>query len=174
VLEVGQAATVTVASTDTVLTGSVSSIGILNASTTSTPSYTVLVAIDPTEEPLFDGSSAQVVVTVAGSGETLTVPSSAVHVDGSTVTVQVLADDVATDVVVERGAAGTELTEITSGLEEGDEVVLADLTQSLVSDDATEESSGLSGLSGDTEEAETPQFPSGGFGGGQMGTRPGS
>ncbi|WP_448631836.1 hypothetical protein [Cellulomonas soli] len=120
-------------------------------------------------------------VTVAGGEQVLTVPSSAVHLDGSTVTVQVLTDGVAQDVEVTRGAVGTELTEITEGLSEGDEVVLADLTQEMVSDESST-STGLSGLSGSTDEGSTSgrqmpdfsggQMPSGGFGG--MGAPPGS
>ncbi|GHS89070.1 hypothetical protein AGMMS50218_14450 [Actinomycetota bacterium] len=176
VLDVGQAAAITAGSTDAALTGVVSSIGILDASSTSEPSYTVLVAVDATDAPLYDGGSAQVVITVAGSGDALTVPSSAVHVDGSSVTVQVLRDGAVSDVEVVCGAVGPELTEITSGLTEGDEVVLADLTQALVGDDSTTES-GLTGLSGSTDETQfgTGQLPAGGFGGGQMmGGPPGS
>jgi multidrug efflux pump subunit AcrA (membrane-fusion protein) len=166
IVEVGQTADLEVPVTDQVLTGTVSSIGVLNASTTSsTPSYTVNVAVDPTDVQLYDGSSAQVHVTVAGGDQVLTVPSSAVHLDGSAVTVQVLRDGVAEDVEVTRGAVGSELTEITEGLSEGDQVVLADLTQAIVSDDSST-STGLSGLSGSTEQEQTFQRPD--FSGGQM------
>lgn len=150
-VEVGQPATVQVTSSDEDLTGTVTGVGILNASTTSTdPTYTVDIALDPTEAALFNGSSAQVSIAVAASDQTLTVPSSAVHLDGSTTTVRVLRDGAVEDVEVERGAVGSELTEIVSGLSEGDEVVLADLGQAMVSDD--EETGGLSGLGGGSTE----------------------
>jgi len=164
VVKVGQTAAVTVPSSGQTLTGTVSSIGVLDVSSTATPEYDVVVALDPSSEPLFDGSSAQVVVTVAGTGDVLTVPTSAVHVDGSKVTVQVLADGAVTDVAVERGAVGTELTEITSGLTAGQVVVLADRNQVMKSSSSTSKSSsGL--LSGTTQQGRgAGQFGSG-FGG---------
>ncbi|MGV8966030.1 MAG: biotin/lipoyl-binding protein [Cellulomonas sp.] len=141
-VDVGQSASLTAASTTAGLTGKVSSIGVLNTSTSSSdPAYTVVIAIDPTSEPLFNGASAQVVVTVASKEGVLSVPTSAVHVDGSSTTVQVLdGDGFAAEVTVEIGAIGSELTEILSGLTEGDEVVLADLSEVLVSDTSTDSS----------------------------------
>ena len=115
-MSVGQTAQVTTPSTDAALTATVSSIGVLDTSTTADPAYTVELAVDPTEEKLYDGASAQVRITVAGADEVLTVPTSAVHVDGTTATVQVLEDGTPTEVTVTRGAVGTERTEITDGL----------------------------------------------------------
>ncbi|MET0433824.1 MAG: biotin/lipoyl-binding protein, partial [Cellulomonas sp.] len=172
-VEVGQEAALSVRTSDEALTGTVSAVGILNASTTSSdPTYTVDIAVDPEDVALYNGSSAQVSIAVAASDETLTVPSSAVHLDGSTATVQVLSGGTVESVEVARGAVGPELTEIASGLTEGDEVVLADLSQSLVSDDSGS-SSGLSGLGGTTDDVSSGQgqasFPGGGgFGGGQL------
>ena len=51
--------------------------------------------------------------------------------DGETATVQVPNGDETETVTVEIGAIGAALTEITSGLEEGQEVVLADLDEPL-------------------------------------------
>lgn len=180
-VEVGQEAALSVRTGDEDLTGTVTAVGILNASTTSSdPTYTVDIAVDPADVTLYDGSSAQVSIAVAASEQTLTVPSSAVHLDGSTATVQVLRDGSVESVEVERGAVGAELTEVVSGLSAGDEVVLADLSQSLVADDA-ESGSGLSGLGGSTDDSSSGQgqmtFPGGGgFGGGQLpaGGPPGS
>ena len=149
---VGQPAKTTVASTDQVLTGAVSSIGILDVSTSSTPAYTVVVTLDPTDERLFDGASARVTITVSGNEATLTVPTSAVHVDGTAKTVTVLRDGEPVVVDVETGAVGDERTEILSGLAAGDEVVLADLSKPLTEDEGTN-TTGLSGLGGDSEEA---------------------
>ncbi len=143
---VGQEASVTVGSTDEVLHGTVSSIGVLDVSDGSTPEYTVVVTLDDTDAPLFEGASAQVTITVAGDDATLTVPTSAVHVADGEATVAVLRGGEPTDVVVQIGAVGAELTEIRSGLADGDEVVLADLRQSL---DGEATDTGLTGL-GDT------------------------
>ena len=161
-VEVGARAEVTAASTPEVLVGAVSSIGVLNALTsTSDPSYTVIVAVDVTEEPLSDGASAQIVITVADEDDTLTVPSSAVHVDGAATTVQVLSAGAVRDVAVEVGAVGSELTEVVSGLTEGDEVVLADLSEVLVSDDEGSTGSSLSSLTGSTGRTGPTGMPDG-------------
>src|SRR5665647_2330958 len=93
------------------LTGQVSSVGILDVSTSSTPAYTVVISVDATQARLFDGASAQIVISLGGNEETLTVPTSAVHVDGTTVTVTVLRDGAPVDVEVQTGAVGSELTE---------------------------------------------------------------
>jgi HlyD family secretion protein len=161
VVEVGQTAQVTVASTDEVLTGRVSSIGVLNVSESSTPSYTVVITLDPTDARLFDGASAQAAIGVGGNEQTLTVPTSAVHVLAGATTVTVLRDGEPVEVEVTTGAVGSELTEVLSGLEAGEVVVLADLTQSLTGDDA-ETDSGLTGLggSGTTEVVIRGELPS--------------
>lgn len=144
-VKVGQTATALVPSTSTQLTGKVSSIGVLNVSSTSTPEYDLVVALDATKDRLFDGSSAQVAIAVAATGQVVTVPTSAVHVSGQSATVQVLANGQVSDVTVQRGAVGAQLTEITSGLTVGQVVVLADRNQQLPSS-STNQSSGLSGL----------------------------
>ena len=101
IVKVGQTAQVTTPSTDATLTGTVSSIGVLDTSTTADPAYTVELALDPTDAQLYDGASAQVHLSVAGADQVLTVPTSAVHVDGATATVQVLKDGTPTDVTVD-------------------------------------------------------------------------
>lgn len=142
-VKVGQKVAITVPSTTATLAGTVSSIGVLDVSSTSTPSYAVTVAVSPTSEKLYGGSSAQLVITVAGTGQVLTVPTSAVHVEGQTATVKVLDNGTAKDVTVQRGAVGSELTQITSGLTEGQKVVLADLSVPMVSSTRSSSSTGL-------------------------------
>ncbi len=167
-VHVGQTATVVVAGVEEDLGAAVTSIGILDVSTTSTPSYTVVLAVDPTQAVLFDGSSAQVSIDVAAQDATLTVPTSAVHRTAAGATVQQLVDGSLVDVEVGIGTVGTERTEISSGLVEGDQVVLADLTTPLVSD-STSTDGGLSGLGADTS---TTPTDAGGPGGGAPAGRP--
>ncbi len=162
-LAVGQRATVQVASSAEPLAGAVSSIGVLNVSDTSSPEYAVVVALEPTAARLFDGSAAQVTIAVAGTGQVLTVPTSAVRVEGRTSTVRVLEGDEVTEVEVERGAVGTELTEIVSGLSEGQRVVLADRSEPLDTGSSSS-SSGLSSLtSGGRQGGLTVTGPGGGI-----------
>lgn len=158
-LAVGQPVTATVSSTDTELTGAIASIGVLAASSTSSePTYPVVIALDPVDAWLWEGSSADVVIEVGASAETLTVPTSAVHTSGGVTTVQVLDGDEVTDVEVTVGTVGVELTEVLDGLTEGAQVVLADLTEPMTTDEATE--TGLTGL-GAEEESQTPTMPGG-------------
>ncbi|MCL2091233.1 MAG: HlyD family efflux transporter periplasmic adaptor subunit [Micrococcales bacterium] len=170
VVQVGQSASVTVPSTDQTLDGTVTSIGVLNVSTDATPQYTVTVLLVATAAPLYDGSSAQVTITVAGASDVLTVPTSAVRVDGTTVTVDVLADGKVRTTTVVRGAVGAELTEIRDGLAAGDTVVLADRTQPL-QDESAQIPSGRA-LTGQPPGGQSGSFP---LPGGQSGSfqRPG-
>jgi hypothetical protein len=71
------------------------------------------------------------------------VPSPAVHTVGANHTVTLLTGGTPTATRVETGAVGATLTEITSGLNAGDEVMLADLNQPLPSTTA-----GLRGIGG--------------------------
>lgn len=162
-LAVGQTAAVTVPSVAQALPGKVSSIGVLDVSSSSTPEYDVAVALDPTTDRLFDGSSAQVSIAVASTGQVLTVPTSAVHVSGQTATVQVLADGQVHDVTVKTGAVGADLTQITSGLQQGQTVVLADRSQPLNTGMSTNNSTN-SGLSGLTNSRTTTGLGGGGGG----------
>ncbi|QJU54903.1 efflux RND transporter periplasmic adaptor subunit [Herbiconiux sp. KACC 21604] len=168
-LAVGQSASVSLASGegDAPLTGVVSSIGVLDVSSdSSSPSYDVVIALDPTDQTLLTGASAQVEVAVASQASVLTVPTSAVHRSGTDYTVDLLVDGASQPTPVEVGAMGAERTEVTSGLSEGDVVVLADLDSDVLDSDSETGSSGLNGLGGSSS---TVTVPSGGFPGGTSG-----
>ncbi len=131
-VKVGQPAAVTVNGITAPVPGAVSMIGLLNSSTGSTASYPVTVTLrQPAGTKLYDGTGAGVAVTVGDVSGVLTVPTSAVHATASGYAVGVLRDGAAVDVPVEIGAVGTTLTEITSGLQAGDQVVLADLSAAI-------------------------------------------
>ena len=163
-LKAGQTADVSIVGASKTLGGTVSSIGVVNQSETSTPSYTVSITLDDASKKLYDGSSAQLEIAVAAAKDATVVPTSAVTVSGTKHTVQVLRDGKATTVAVEVGAVGSDVTQITSGLKKGDTVILADLTKDVTSgsDSSTNGLSGLGGNQGRTG----GQFPSGNFGGG--------
>jgi len=169
----GQAASVTLPAFGKTYSGSVATIGVQNVSETSTPSYSVAVAIDPGDDALRVGATARATVTVSTSQDVLTVPTSAVTTTGSQSTVQVLKDGSPSMVSVEVGAQGSERIQITKGLEAGQQVVLADLNQAVTSDsDDSSGSSGLSGLGGSNSSRggfSGSGFSGGGFSGGQGG-----
>ncbi len=156
-VEAGQTAAVRLPAFDDDYTATVSSIGILNVSDTSTPSYTVTIALDKTDDDIRIGATAQVVVTLQTAKDVLTVPLSALSRSGSSQTVTVLRDGQTRSAQVKTGAIGTERVEITDGLSAGDVVVLADLSRSLVDD--SDSSGNLSGLGGNGQNRQG--FPNG-------------
>ncbi len=86
--------------------------------------YYVTVAL-PTDPRVHDGQTARATVITADSGPKISVPNKALHRQGSTTTVTVVTPDgrqVPTPVTT--GLAGPDRTEITSGLAEGQQVVL--------------------------------------------------
>jgi macrolide-specific efflux system membrane fusion protein len=82
------------------------------------------------QEGLHDGVSADVELVYERRTDVLTVPSLAVTTatDGTATVKQVDADGKTVEVIVTTGETSGNLTEITDGLAEGDEVVLATFT----------------------------------------------
>jgi HlyD family secretion protein len=111
----------------------------------------VRIAVDPGETRVYDGSSARASIVVDSAKNAVLVPTSAVHVSGAQATVQVLHDGTqAQTVPVTLGAMGTTQTQILSGVSEGDQVVLADLSVSLSSLTGTATNNNSTGLLGNT------------------------
>lgn len=165
-VEVGQTAVVTLSSSGASYDGTVSSVGILNVSDTSTPSFAVTVSVDPASDTLLNGAAATADIAVSSGYSVLTIPISALHSDTSGDTVDVLSGGVVTATPVEVGATGADSVEITSGLAAGAVVVIADLGAEIATGDTETDSgsgSGLAGLGGDTA---TQGGPGGGFVGG--------
>ncbi|UJP11291.1 HlyD family efflux transporter periplasmic adaptor subunit [Microbacterium sp. KUDC0406] len=136
-IEVGQTGTVALPAFGASYDATVASIGVLNTSSSSTPSYTVTLAVDAGDDEPRIGATATATVQLASATGVLTVPTSAVTRSGSTATVQVLTDGAPKQTVITLGAIGAERAEITDGLAVGDVVVLADLDQKITSDDTS-------------------------------------
>lgn len=110
--------------------GVVAEIGLISVATNGVAGYPVSVEVTGSPEGVHDGISADVSIVYERRIDVLTVPSAAVRtVDGESVVTQLVNDEeVATTVVV--GETVGELTEIVSGLAEGDQVVVTVVTQS--------------------------------------------
>jgi HlyD family secretion protein len=120
-LAVGQNATITLPNQDgTELTGKVSQIDPAGTASGRLVRYGVLVAFDAVPDDLLLGQSANVAVTTAAATDVLYVPSAAVT--GTTVTVRTGGRDVRRTVQV--GLRGDRYTEVRSGVQAGDELVL--------------------------------------------------
>ncbi|WP_157013143.1 efflux RND transporter periplasmic adaptor subunit, partial [Microbacterium ginsengisoli] len=159
----GLAAQVTPDGAQTALTGSVATVSLLPVSSTaSTPSYPAVVTVANPPIALATGSQAVVALTVASATNALRVPTSALSgLAGNTATAIVLSgSDSTSSVSVQVGAVGDGWAQIVSGLQIGQQVVLADNQATLPSNSSTS----------------TGRFGSGGgFGGGSFtgGTRTG-
>ena len=159
----GLAAQVTPDGAQAALTGSVATVSLLPVSSTaSTPSYPAVVTVANPPIALATGSQAVVALTVASATNALRVPTSALSgLAGNTATAIVLSgSDSTSSVSVQVGAVGDGWAQIVSGLQIGQQVVLADNQATLPSNSSTS----------------TGRFGSGGgFGGGSFtgGTRTG-
>ncbi|MBV9160526.1 MAG: HlyD family efflux transporter periplasmic adaptor subunit [Pseudonocardiales bacterium] len=134
-VRVGDAATVTPSGSSAPLRGQVVSIGLLASSGSGTSSgsvsYPITIGLTNIEQQLSAGQSASVSIMLAHASGTLTVPSSAVHTAGGSTIVTVLRDGTPHTVQVTLGAIGPTRTQVLAGLNPGDQVILADLSQPL-------------------------------------------
>ena len=143
-VEVGQHATVTFPALDQTAAGTVASIDLASTVSNNVVEYGVTVTLDDPSSDLRLGQTASVSITVGSKADVLNVPSSAITKVGDLSTVVVRKDGADATTQVGTGLVGDNGTEITSGLSEGDAVVLSTTTD---------------GGGGFT-------FPGGGFGGG--------
>jgi HlyD family secretion protein len=131
-IRIGQPATVTLDGSATSISGEVVAIGMLNTTSASgSTSYPVTIGLTGDVPTLFAGSDAQVAITLAKVGDAVTVPTSAVHGTGAVTFVSVLRAGTPVTVRVVVGAVGPTLTQISSGLSVGEQVVLADMSTPL-------------------------------------------
>jgi macrolide-specific efflux system membrane fusion protein len=116
-------------STETVF-GVVSEIGLISTSTGGVAAYPVSIEITGQPEGVYDGVEADVAIVYERRTDVLTVPSAAVRtVDGESVVTQAGDDGEEVTTVVTVGETVGDLTEITAGLAEGDEVLVTVVTQ---------------------------------------------
>ena len=130
---IGQNAVVTAAGTTNGLAATVTSVGEIATVTSGVATFPVTVQITGSHPALRDGMSATVTVVINQVVGVLTVPTSAVHTNGTASTVEVLKNGVPSTVVVTVGAADPSRTQIVSGLSEGDTVVIATVTSTVPS-----------------------------------------
>jgi trimeric autotransporter adhesin len=131
-------------------------IGVAGTGSGTSTTYPVTIGLTGEADGLRNGATASVAITTAAVEDALAVPTSALAADGARYSVTVLDGGATEDVTVEVGAVGDVWTEIVSGLEEGQQVVLADLDAPLPSSATDGSSAGTSGSG----------LPGGGFPGG--------
>lgn len=149
-LAVGNQVELTVDGLEDTVFGTVATIGLLPSTTSGTATYPVTISVTGSPEGLQDGVSADAEIIYERRTDVLTVPTAAVRtVDGESVVTQAGEDGEEVTTVVTVGETTGSLVEITSGLEEGDEVLVQVVQR-------TE-----TGTGGD-ESGQTGQMPGGG------------
>jgi multidrug efflux pump subunit AcrA (membrane-fusion protein) len=156
----GLAAEITPAGSTEAYPGTVTEVAPVATISSGVATFPVTVTISGTHPELKSGMSASVSVIVNQVSQVLTVPTSAVTTAGSGSTVQVLADGAPETVAVTVGASDAERTQILSGLNAGEQVVIARITATIPSSSSSSGRS-FSGLGG------------GGFSGGRTTVIPG-
>lgn len=157
-VRVGQQALVRPDGTAQPITGEVVAISATPVNTSGTATYRVIIGLPGDTSSLGNGSTATASIITNTTKATLAVPTSAITTDGDRHTVTVLDGTSTKQVEVQIGAIGQTWTAITSGLTDGQSVVLADLNTPMpnASTNATNQSNrtGAGGV--------PPGFPGGG------------
>jgi multidrug efflux pump subunit AcrA (membrane-fusion protein) len=126
----GQAAQVTLTAAGAGVEGTVTRVSPEGTTSNNVVQYPVTVALSSAPEGARLGASAGVTITTGSASDVLTLQSSAITTLGSRHTVSVVRNGVPTVVPVEVGLVGGGLTEITSGLTQGETVSLPSTTTS--------------------------------------------
>lgn len=170
-IAVADQAEITLDGADAAIFGTVQEIGLISTSSEGVAAYPVVIAVTGSPDGLYDGVSADVAIVYERRTDVLTVPSGAVRtVDGESVVTQAGDDGEEVTTVVTVGETVGEVTEIVSGLVEGDEVLVA-VVQTTQQDSTEQRRTGElpSGFPTDFPTGGFPDgFPGGGAPGGQQ------
>lgn len=120
-LKIGDEVDVTVSSIGAAFTGAIRSVD--KTASLQTKLYTVAVSIPAGVEGLLSGMFADVTFHTDTSADTIVIPTQAILTSGDTQYVYVVEDDAARYVEVTTGLTGNGVTEVTSGLEAGQQLV---------------------------------------------------
>jgi multidrug resistance efflux pump len=127
-LKLGQVANVTVdALSGTKMTGKVTSLDPVATISQGVPVYGIDVAIDVPAAGVKAGMSGTAAVILASKQSVLTVPNTTIRTVNGQRGVQVLKDGEVVDTAVQFGLANDTVTEVVSGLAEGDTIVIPTL-----------------------------------------------
>lgn len=118
---------------DDELAGHVSRIAAIGTSTQGLVTYQVTVALDPTDLMVRPFMTASVDIVTARKEDALTVSNRALRRDATGKYVEIVKNGVTSKAYVETGLSNSDITEIVSGLEAGDQVVVSSTGSSLLS-----------------------------------------
>jgi len=128
-VQAGQEAEITLdAEPGAVFTGTVTEIDLVGTTTQGVVSYAATVSISHPTDTLRPGMNASVSIILAQRENVLVVPNRAVRTTGTRRTVTVLYEGQLIDVPVTLGLSGDTQSEVVSGLQEGDVVLIGTTT----------------------------------------------
>jgi HlyD family secretion protein len=127
-LQLGQQTRVTFPGTDTTATGTVTQITPQSTVANNVVLYPISVSLDSAPPGVGVGSTAELSITTGTAQNVLRVPTQAITTNGTRHTVTVRRNGVDSVVAVEVGVSGATDTEITSGVAQGDTLVLPGTT----------------------------------------------
>jgi macrolide-specific efflux system membrane fusion protein len=129
-IAVGDQAEITIEDVVDPIFGVVIEIGLISTSTNGVAGYPVSIEVTGRPDGVHDGVAADVAIIYERRTDVLTVPSAAVRtVDGASEVTQLAEDGTEVTTPVTVGETVGDLTEVVSGLVEGDEVVVTVVTQ---------------------------------------------
>ena len=147
-LKTGQRALISAAGTTPGAVGTVTQVGTIATVTSGVATFPVTIGVSGMPTGLYAGTTANVTIVQTKASNVLTVPSSAVHTVGPRSFVDVLTKGKEVLTPVSVGAVSTLLTQITSGLKAGEQIVLAVVSSSIPSTSSSSTSSRFGGFGG--------------------------
>lgn len=128
---VGQPARVTPAGSSQALNAKVTQVAAAATVTSGVATFAVTVTLSDNDPALHAGTSAAVSIIINQVSQVLTVPTTAVRGSGAAATVQVLVAGVLQSRAVQVGASDALRTQVTSGLNPGDQVLIATVSRTV-------------------------------------------
>jgi macrolide-specific efflux system membrane fusion protein len=151
-VKTGQSVSVTTDATTGALKGTVASVGIVSSSTSDdgTAAFPVVITLSGTHSHLYSGTTATAVITTGSYDDVLTVPTAAIRAENGATVVTRVVDGQNTTTAVEVGKVFGSYTEVTSGLSDGDTVLISVTRPSSTSTSGTGQNQGpaFGGLGG--------------------------
>lgn len=165
-VEEGLQVELTVTGVDETVYGTVASVGaVASTSTSGAAVFPVVVEVTGNRKDLYSGTAADLSIVVSQRTGVLTVPTQAVETEDGQAYVTVEVDGQQERRDIEIGVASGTSTEVTSGLEEGDTVVVPGFTGRGAGTGTGTDGGDQQGFPGGTPPS---GFPGGQMGGGQM------
>lgn len=113
---------------DKSFTGKVLAVNTSGTASSGVTNYPVTILLDPVSVDIYPNMAVSVEIITDIKSDVILIPSSAIQSNGESLTVQIMKDKTPTTVEVEVGSSNDSQTEVTSGINEGDEVVTSVIT----------------------------------------------